>query len=199
MKLFLIRHGVAETGGRLAGHADYPLAEEGKRQAAMLAQHLQDQSLTRVFTSPLKRAYSTATAIASATGLVPDVWPELMERSGGVFNGRTIEEAQNHFPDLFAHAWSNPLVAPPFGESYEDVSVRVQVVIDRLLQLPDDEVVAVIAHNGCLNVLLHTMLRLDTSLFPLFKIEPTGVTLLSIAADRQVTVRYVNRLEHLTK
>lgn len=64
--IFLIRHAAYENPGkifhgRLPG---FPLSETGRLQATKLAKALQSKPVVAVYSSPLSRAYETATAIA---------------------------------------------------------------------------------------------------------------------------------------
>ena len=62
MKLYIIRHGETEWNvkRRFQGRSDIPLNEEGRRLARITSEALRSVPFTRIYTSPLKRAYETA-------------------------------------------------------------------------------------------------------------------------------------------
>ena len=62
MRLYMIRHGETEWNvkKRFQGQSDIPLNNEGRKIARITAEALADVPFTRVYTSPLKRAYETA-------------------------------------------------------------------------------------------------------------------------------------------
>ncbi|MBE9101377.1 histidine phosphatase family protein [Vacuolonema iberomarrocanum] len=69
LKLMFVRHAqsVGNVERRMQGCADYPLTEEGKRQAARLAERLRQEGWhpTHIYSSPLKRAAQTAEILLS--------------------------------------------------------------------------------------------------------------------------------------
>jgi broad specificity phosphatase PhoE len=71
--------------------------------------------------------------------------------------------------------------------------------VDHLYGLADEEVVAVVAHSGSLNVLLSRLLGLepDPVSFPLYKWSTTGVTSVLLSPDRKATVLEHNLLKHI--
>src|SRR5215210_5789436 len=61
-ELILIRHGqsTANASGVWQGQLDFPLSEEGRRQAAAAGQALKGTRISGVYASPLSRAFETA-------------------------------------------------------------------------------------------------------------------------------------------
>ena len=94
--LSLVRHGRtrANTEQRWQGHGDWPLDEEGVRQAELLGRWY--GSHDRVYASPLKRAMVTAERVAN-TDIVPV--SGLKEMHMGEWEGLTSREIQERWPD----------------------------------------------------------------------------------------------------
>lgn len=98
---YLMRHGESEANasGRIQGHADYPLNDNGRAQARAAASYLAGKGISRVFSSPLRRAYDTAQAISGALALPPPlIEPALTELDTGCFTGLTMDEIRERFP-----------------------------------------------------------------------------------------------------
>src|SRR5581483_2591047 len=95
-RFVLVRHGEAQGNRELRylGASDVPLTERGEQQARQLAQATAQFPLEAIYTSPLARARSTASAIAASTGLEPSVWEDLREQNYGAWEGLTSEEAR---------------------------------------------------------------------------------------------------------
>ncbi|WP_154307000.1 histidine phosphatase family protein [Metabacillus lacus] len=194
MELLLIRHGKSEAKGRIAGQADFPLSEEGYQQSKMLADLLKSQGLQHIYCSPLNRAYSTAMIISDSLGLDPIPLHELKERDAGVFNGMSRREAIELFPSEWEGAWTDPLSAPPQGETFEDVEKRAENVLHLLLKQHRKEKVAIVSHSGFLNILMLLLMGLEKEQFPLFKFDVGSVTCLGVRRPGECLVNYINRV-----
>ena len=68
MEVYLIRHGIAATRGTYAVDEERPLIAKGKNKTIKVAQRLQSIGLKfdLILTSPLVRAYQTATILKEA-------------------------------------------------------------------------------------------------------------------------------------
>ncbi|MEV7608508.1 histidine phosphatase family protein [Microbacterium sp. NPDC089320] len=93
--LRLIRHGQTlwNAQGRIQGHVDIPLNDEGRAQAHGAADGLRGLRYAAVVTSPLERAASTAAIIATDLGLSNvEIDPQLVEQTFGAADGRLWSE-----------------------------------------------------------------------------------------------------------
>ncbi len=118
-----VRHGETapnRDGLVLGSRADPGLTEEGKRQAARLAEALAAQGVKSIITSPLGRARETAAAIAAACGLEPEIDARLLEVDWGAWEGRPVGAIAA--PELASMQDDS---AAPEGESLGSVGARV--------------------------------------------------------------------------
>jgi broad specificity phosphatase PhoE len=139
-RLWLVRHGrTAWNGGRFLGRADVSLNIAGWEQANAAGRLLADESLDRIWTSPLQRARCTATAIAAAQPrrLQPAVSADLLELDCGQWEGRhkgteKISRRDPHDPipggESIADAWRRAsrfaeTIAPALDEGHRVVVV----------------------------------------------------------------------------
>jgi broad specificity phosphatase PhoE len=104
MRITIVRHGQtwANAEGRIQGHWDAELSDEGRAQAEKLRVQLEAEGFqpTHVYTSPLIRCAETA-AIVSASFKVPIVpWDDLKEHDMGVMSGLTWAEVDKKFSDI---------------------------------------------------------------------------------------------------
>lgn len=96
-KIYLARHGQDEDNalGLLNGQRDKPLTSIGIEQAKVLAQKIKESDLgiTKVYSSPLHRAYKTASIVSDALNLPqPEKVELLLERQLGVMSGKPIKD-----------------------------------------------------------------------------------------------------------
>ncbi|BBG03493.1 MULTISPECIES: histidine phosphatase family protein [Pseudonocardia] len=171
-RLTLLRHGQTgyNAGGRMQGHLDTQLTDEGRAQAAAAAPLLADVAFDRIITSDLSRAYDTAMAVAGATGLPVSVDKRLRETHLGDWQGRTVDEIEAAEPGAIASWRSDPRWAPPGGESRIDVVVRSLPVVAELdLEYADDPAersVLLVAHGGMIAGMVCGLLDLPESAWP---------------------------------
>ncbi|HSF83538.1 MAG TPA: histidine phosphatase family protein [Anaerolineales bacterium] len=151
--LYLIRHGETDWNveGRWQGQADVPLNGKGKEQAAQIAQELAQVGLQAIYSSDLVRARETAKALAMVSGLSPLYDPRLREIDQGEWQGLLVTEIQARYGEAFQRRLESPLsVAPPGGETVEQVRTRVVSAIEDILVRYPIERVAVVSHGFAL-------------------------------------------------
>src|SRR6266581_3561050 len=98
--LILLRHGETEwsLAGQHTGRTDIPLTPQGEAAAAKLAPLLARRRMVAAFTSPARRAVSTA-ALAGLAHAKPD--PDLWEWDYGGYEGRTTRQIQEARPGWY--------------------------------------------------------------------------------------------------
>jgi 2,3-bisphosphoglycerate-dependent phosphoglycerate mutase len=148
-ELLLVRHGETSWNreSRFQGHADPPLNEVGRRQAAELAATLAHEELAAVYSSPLRRALETAEAIAAARGLSAVAVDGLREVDVGSWQGLTRPEVERRFPEQFRR-WLDYGAGWDDGESYEEVDVRVIASLRELAVRHEGERIVAVTHGG---------------------------------------------------
>ena len=103
-ELLLIRHGqsTANASGVWQGQMEFPLSEEGRRQALLAGKALAEERLDAIYSSPLGRAFETAEIIVRETSFPRAVVPVegLTERRGGLLEGTTHAERAARNPEL---------------------------------------------------------------------------------------------------
>ena len=95
--IYIVRHGETNYNveGRYAGRIDVPLNDNGIKQAYLIKEKLKDIKFDKVFSSPLKRAYETATIICGDKyNIIKD--DRLIERSNGELEGRLKKEIKEY-------------------------------------------------------------------------------------------------------
>jgi probable phosphoglycerate mutase len=106
---------------------------------------------TLIWTSPARRARSSARAIARAAGLVATVDPELAEVDVGRVEGLTWGELSTREPSLAAAIVGGDPVDWPGGESDASVRERAGRVAARLRIAARARPIVVVSHGGFLH------------------------------------------------
>ena len=163
--LYFIRHGQTDwnAAGRMQGQTDIPINEVGRTQARrngeVLADLLPSPQGFDFIASPLSRPRETMEIIRDALGLEPKDFPtdkRLMEISFGKFESMTFDEISKKMPKEFTHQQKDKwLNAPPGGESYSELTARVE---EWYLELERDTIC--VAHGGVSRSLRGIVLKL---------------------------------------
>jgi probable phosphoglycerate mutase len=185
-EVILLRHGETEwsLSGQHTGRTDIPLTTQGEAHAKALAPLLARRQIVAVFTSPARRAVTTA-SLAGLDHAKPD--PDLWEWDYGGYEGMTTPQIQEERPDWYL--WRDGVIpgnAEHPGETVEQVGQRVDQVLARVAPLLDDGDVALVAHGHVLRVLTARYLRLEPSAGRLFRLD-TG-TMSTLGAERDEPV-----------
>jgi len=151
-----------------------------------------------VVSSPLSRCRRTAEEIAAQLGAVPvRVEPDLIECDFGAWEGLTFAEVRRRWPEEMQAWLASPAVAPPDGESFDAVGVRVGEAVSRLRAEHLGETLVLVSHVSPIKLVLRDALAAtDTFLHRMF-LDATGVSIVDYFADGGIAVRTVNDTAHL--
>src|ERR1700727_1887175 len=145
----LLRHGDTRWSPehRFSGLRDLPLSAIGTRQAQAAACRLAAGApVDAVVSSPLQRAAATAAIAADELGLTAVVDDDLRETDFGDWDGFTLAEIQERWPEAAAAWRRDPAQAPPGGEGFADTAHRVNRACARLLRDYSGQNVLVVSH-----------------------------------------------------
>ena len=163
-RLFLVRHGATELSAedRFAGATDVDLSDEGRAQAARLAERLRDDRVVAVYCSPLRRTRDTAARLAAPHALAPIADAGLREIDHGHWEGLTRAEVESRFHDEYARWEEDPFTfAPQGGECGLDVMARALPVIRRIVETHRGENVVVVSHKATIRLVISSLLGFD--------------------------------------
>jgi len=202
-RVLLIRHGQSEGNaeGRFGGHTNTPLSPRGRLQAEATARAVSTENITAIYSSDLPRAVETAMPLARLTGLEVERTEAFRERSVGVMEGLTFEEAAAAHPQQYA-----ALIRRDFehvllgGESYRQLLDRASRQLDRAIEQHKGGRICIFSHTGTICILaLHLMGALDApELRPVWiSTANCGITRFDLRADGFVRVLAINDTRHL--
>ena len=169
-RLYLVRHGQAAnvTDGvlRYNGHIDVGVSAEGIRQIEGVAQYLRGKPITSVYCSDLNRSRTGAEAIARYHGLSPEAYPEFREAKMGIWEGLTLGEIQEQYPEEIDKKFSDfPTYRVPGGENLLDIRGRAIPKLKELVGMNRGREIVLVGHGGMNMVLLCEALGLGLERF----------------------------------
>jgi broad specificity phosphatase PhoE len=192
MQLLLVRHALPLRSEPGEG-SDPHLSDEGWAQVARLPEALARFPITRVVSSPQRRAVQTAEPVAAARGLTVDVDERFAEYDRDLPIYIPIEQIRAENPQEWARMAQGHL---PGSVDEAGFRARVGAAVDAVVGAAEpDETVAVFSHGGVINVVLHEIL--GTARLLSFPIDYASVTRLLFSRSGQATVAEVNCTEHV--
>jgi len=201
----IIRHGQSQGNaeGRFGGHTDTPLSPRGRKQAQATARVLASEKFSAIYSSDLPRAIETASPLAKLVGVPLETTDALRERSVGVMEGLTFEEAAEQHPEqyqaLLRRDFEHVLVG---GESYRQTLDRASRQLDEAIEQHKGGRIALFAHTGTICILiLHLMGALDApELKPVWIATANcGIARFDLRTDGFVRVLCINDTRHLAR
>lgn len=175
-KWYLIRHGETDFNKKrfFYGKADVSINETGKEQAALLHQLMKGKSISRVYTSQLKRTQETAAIIFPDQN--PTAYKALNERDFGLWEGRTANEIQAAFPLVWEEWLESPFeVTPSKAEPFEKFKERVWSIVQEIRERADPEIV-IVGHLGVLRLIYQFLVNMEADFWSID--IPQGTALL---------------------
>jgi ribonuclease H / adenosylcobalamin/alpha-ribazole phosphatase len=196
----LLRHGQTPLSAerRFAGLGDIELTETGIRQAKLAGERLAARGgVDVIVSSPLRRARQTAEEVAAATGAPVEFDDDLRETDFGEWEGLTFTEAQRRWPGEVTAWLADPAVAPPGGESFAAVAVRVQAARERLMAGHARETVLVVSHVTPIKTLLTEALLAPPAAMYRIHLDVGSLSEVDWYTDGPAVVRSLNDTAHL--
>ena len=200
--IILIRHGETPLTPFKIFSGDGPLnpelTEEGLAQTELVAKAIAKLNPEVILASPLKRTKQTADAISRSTGLpitYEDAW---IECSFGIWDGMSIDEVKEKYPADY-HSWvSSTGFAPPQGESYDCVAVRIDEALEKIVAMYPGQRVVVVSHNGTIKTAAKLALGSPADSIFHIDVSPASITTISIwPSDGLRALRTLNEQTHL--
>jgi probable phosphoglycerate mutase len=192
MQLLLVRHALPLRSVEGEG-ADPGLSEAGFEQAARLPDAVERFPISRVVSSPQRRAIQTADPVAQARGLTVEIDDRLAEYDRDLAFYVPVEQIRAENPAEWARMLQGNLPSAVDEDAFRS---RVGAAIADVVAAADpDGTVAVFCHGGVINVLLHEIL--GTARLLSFPIDYVSVTRLLYSRTGQAVVAAVNGTEHV--
>ena len=189
MRLALLRHGPTlwNAQGRIQGHTDIPLSDEGLAKMRRLLPP-PGFAQARAFSSPLLRARQTAEALGLAD---PVLDARLMEQNWGRWEG--LSRAQilaRDGKDAFARAGLKLRFRPPGGESTQELHDRVGAFLKDAARENHDAIA--VTHMGVLRAAYTLASGWDMSAPMPPDLDISKALILSITDDGVPTIAELN-------
>ena len=192
MQVLLVRHALPLRSEHGQG-SDPDLSDEGVAQIARLPEALARFPISRVVSSPQRRAIQTAEPVAAVRDLSVEIDQRFAEYDRDLPVYIPVEQIRAENPKEWERLVQGHL---PSAVDEDAFRARVLAAVDDLVATADPEdTVAVFSHGGVINLLLHQIL--GTARLLSFPVDYASVTRLLYSRSGQATVAGVNGVEHV--
>jgi 2,3-bisphosphoglycerate-dependent phosphoglycerate mutase len=181
---YLVRHAHADW----APDEQRPLSSRGQEDALRVAELLCGLPITRIYSSPYRRALQTVTLLASRVGLPVQVEPDLRERELGNAPG------EYDFLAAVKQTWQNPAFSFAGGEPNFAAQRRGIALVQRLqVQFPVESLVLSTHGNLLALVLQHYDPRMDYAFWKALTMPDVYLLSLSQAGEWVISRLWAER------
>lgn len=199
-RILLIRHGETDWNklGKFQGCKDIDLSEEGIIQAKYIAKRIND-SFDYLYSSPLKRAVQTAKIIGSNKNVNPTIISEIAEINFGEWEGLTVKEISNNFPQEFKIWRCDKLEGPLCGGdlSIKNASIRAKNAILNVAVKHKDKTILIVAHGGIIKAGLIGIFNWDMTMYHKISLGNTAISEIAFDANLNPLLTKLNDTSHL--
>jgi len=202
-QILLVRHGTTEHNERdiLQGHIDNPLNDRGQTEVNLLGDFLRDETIGKIYTSPLLRAMQTCDAINRYHQAPVTVISTFTEVDLGDWEGMTYAAVKSDFSEFHDRWVVDPAIPIPNGESFLQVFARVKAGVDEVLAGGWGTVV-ICGHATVNRAILAHLMKIDPASARQFRQRNASLSKFLVLAngrDRRLVIDFWNSVAHLVK
>lgn len=198
--VLLIRHGECPGNfeGRMRGHTDFPLNENGILQAKAAASALAHEPIEKIYSSPLLRSLKTAEIIAEAGGFEVEVEEAFNNMYLGPWEGHRKDDLARAYPDQWKTWLENPEdLKIEGGETLEDVEVRAMKALEKLVARHRGKTFAIVSHRGVIKPLITASIDVRRPRFWRVYIDNAAISALTYDERYGFCLTKLNDTHHL--
>lgn len=198
MYIYIVRHGFTlwNGDGKLQGKQDTELSDIGRTQGRILGERLKSVPIKKIYSSPLKRAYETASIINSFLKVPIECKDGLMEMSFGDWEGSTWDYIKNNHPHFPTWNKDRFVCKTPNGESYKDTLDRALSTLKEICSNNDeDSNILIVSHGALIKTLICGILNLDIHNGNKLLFDNCGITVLEFT-ENHFFIKTLNDLSH---
>ena len=199
LEIYLIRHGesVGNREDRFRGRHDFPLNKNGIRQARALYQELSSVPFDDIYSSPLKRALTTAEILANKRPIL-SIDDGFTNISLGDWENRKKNEIRERFPELWGLWTTEPeKLNFPGMETLAQIKKRSYKALQELMKKHPEGRIAVVSHRAVLKPLIAAVLNISEPYFWKVHIDTAAYSILEYRSERGFTLTCLNFNKHL--
>jgi len=199
MRIYLARHAQVTSNKKEVNfnNFDESLTDYGKEESKKMAKRLAWVKIDKVFISNTKRAYETILPLLELKDIPFQRDERLNEADFGIFNGLTLKEAKQKYPDVYKRRSKDKYnVRIPKGESYADVALRLSSFFQDLQKGSKKKTFLIVTHATVLKVFLIYFLNYSVVKVDSIHFRNTSISIFDFSNKKWSAIK-INDYSHL--
>lgn len=197
--VLLTRHGQTNSNvtGFYVGWSNEDLNEAGYTQVRRLSSRLAGLPISAVYTSPLRRTLSTASILAEAHRIEPELLKDLIEIRLGDWEGLHVSEIERKWQALWHQSMTDPTeLTIPNGEGLREVTDRAIRAFEWAIGANHGRHALIVTHEVVVKVLVAHVLGVSNSIYRGFEIENASLSVIRVT-NSSYQIATLNDTSHL--
>jgi len=181
--VLLVRHGQTRSNvtGHYMGWSEEDLDDVGYSQARKLASRLAGLPIASIYSSPLKRAYTTASIIAEPHNLRVKTLDDLIEIKLGDWQGLHEGEIARRWPELWQQSRKDPSgLTMPNGESFGQVAERAVRAFETVVAASQGQPAVIVTHDVVVRIVAAYVLGVTYSIYRRLEIDNASLSVVRV-------------------
>ncbi len=178
--IYIVRHALTDAHGKrtvLSWTPGIVLNLEGRKQAFRVADTLKDIEFDRIVSSPIERAYETASIIAQSRGMSVIRDGRFSEWNMGIWTGKHFDEIKNEYPEKFNTWRNNPHnLEVEGGETLNRVAERMYSGFVHWADKCENKTILIVSHKDPIRAFLTKILKTGVENIKLLEIEMASIS-----------------------
>ena len=197
--VLVIRHGqtASNTNGHYMGWSQEDLNQKGYEQVQLLSERLSNTPIDAIYTSPLKRARTTAETVAKPHNLDLIEMGDLIEINLGDWQGLHASEIIKKWPDMWQQSRVDPsALSWPNGESFAQTAQRSVQAFNTIVEASHGKLVAIVTHDIIVRIIAIHVLGVTYSIYRRMEVGNASFTKIVVTDGKNQLVT-LNDTSHL--
>ena len=185
MKILITRHG--QTNHNILENGDKQINETGFKQIQKLINHIKNENISYIISSPSERCKTTTHLINSELNVTVEYDPLIKEKNNGDFEGKHHSEIDwSKFEESFE------LIKPPNGENLVMVRKRTRLFWKNINEKfkDNDDTILIVSHGVFLKVFIGDLLNMPLY-DSIFRLHIDNCSLTTIDIDGKFKEGYI--------
>ena len=178
--IYIVRHALTDAHEKrtvLSWTPGIVLNLTGRKQAFSVAEAIKDIELDGIISSPIERAYETASIIAESKGMSVIREGKFSEWNMGIWTGKHFDEVREQYPKEFVVWRTKPhILEVESGETLTKVAERMYSGLLHWATKYEGKKILIVSHKDPIRALLTKILKTSVENIKLFEIEMASIS-----------------------